>query len=244
MNKKILLLALPCLLSACSPTETSSSSPSGSETPSTAPTPTQSTTPEESVDLATKAYQQLKQIKDSANYTLFIEDDDGDFTQYFNPKAWSYTFDDGATYDGYLEDENGVYPIEVDEEGTLQNAYYDLDLMYEPVRGIYENITYSLADLTLSPLCYKDGEGDELILKDNFASNADALTLFALAGYIPDDTFFGIDQVESMSFGYDKDGNLSFTIDFLESSDRGPHHRPYQEHRDHQAANRHPNLHR
>ena len=222
MNKKILLLALPCLLFACNPTETSTSSPSGSETTSTPPTPTQSTTPEESVDLATKAYRQLKEIKDSANYTLFIEDDDGDFTQYFNPKAWSYTFDDGATYDGYLEDENGVYPIEVDEEGTLQNAYYDLDLMYEPVRGIYENITYSLADLTLSPLCYEDGEGDELILKDNFASNDDALTLFALAGYIPDDAFFGIDQVESMSFGYDNDGNLSFTIDFLESSDRGP----------------------
>lgn len=222
MNKKFLLLALPCFLAACNPDGASSSSPSGSEVASTPPTSTPSTTPMESVDLGTKAYQQLKQIKDSANYTIFIEDDDGDFTQYFNPEAWSYTFDGGATYDGYLEDENGLYPIEVDEEGALANAYYELDAMYEPVRGIYDNITYSLADLSLSPLCYGDEEGEELILKGNLANNADALVLFALAGYIPDDTFFGIDQVKAMSFGYDHDGNLSFTIDFLETSGRGP----------------------
>ena len=216
LKKKIGFFALCCLLSLTSCQEISStsapliSSPTGNNSSTTTPA---------TINYQEEILAQLNAMKKTPNYTLYIEDYDGDFIQYFNEKAWSFTFDNHLNITAYIEDENGIFPLIVDD-GVVENDYYELDDFYENIFNIYDNITYSVGDLTLDKSLYTF-DGKRMTLKD--VESTDGISLFSLCGYDPLSTSAGtrLSDVDIMYFEIDDDLKLTANITFKDGTGRG-----------------------
>ena len=55
-----------------------------------------------------------RSLKENTNYTIDVEDIDVPLSLYFNENVYSFSFDEGATLDAYIEDEIGIYPASLD----------------------------------------------------------------------------------------------------------------------------------
>lgn len=101
----------------------------------------------------------VSSLKENSNYTIHIEDDLGSLNQWFMPKFYAYNFGDGSKdfYTAYIEDDIGIYNIKINSKTKklVTYGYYEQDATTgEYVHGLYENVTYSLADLALSAKDY------------------------------------------------------------------------------------------
>ena len=216
LNKKICLLTFISIFSLISCQETDSTiGPSSSTTEDKLST---STTGGDKTD---ELLNILKTMQSDTNYTITIEDDDGIIVQYFNENVWSYSFDN-INYTAYIEDEKGIFPLYVDEEDdTVEKDYYELNLYYENIFDIYENITYSVGDITLEDTLYNKSH-NRLTLKD--VTSIDGISLFSLCGYDPTSTSAGLrlSDVDEMYFEIDEENNVTSNIIFdEETSGRG-----------------------
>lgn len=218
IKKKLCLLAFVSLISLTGCQTTSNSSTDGVKTSSTTQgNPNSSTTTHDYTD---ELISTLSTMKAVTNYTLTIDDYDGEIVQYFNEKAWSFSFDK-IDYTAYIEDENGIFPLYVDEEdGTVEKDYYELNGFYENIFGIYENITYSMSDLTLEDSLYTKSP-NRLTLKS--VESVDGINLFSLCGYDPTSTTANaqLSDVEEMYFEIDEDKKITGNIVFDNTTNRG-----------------------
>lgn len=217
MKKTNLLFLLPALFLftavSCSPNTSSENTDnlpqdsSNTDTPIASDTddekPGSSSTGDDASESEIRA--KLLALKESPNYTLEISDNYMSITQYFNPDAWSYSFDGAETYNAYIEDKEGVYELKIDESGNVKPSYYLLNEYYENIFGIYDNITYSFSDFTFAEDLYdfKDGK---LVLKD--LTSEDAYAMIGLCGY--EDTKLG--DITSIYFELKEDALSGYAV--------------------------------
>ena len=162
-----------------------------------------------------------RSLKENTNYTIDVEDIDVPLSLYFNENVYSFSFDEGATLDAYIEDEIGIYPASLDYDSDFAVDYYMQDENYDVLKDIYVNLAYSFQDLELNEEDYSFKD-NQMILKDLWGNDGQAL--FSILGFIPESDQSGLSlyDVDSIYFEMDEDKNLSYKIEWNEdSSGRG-----------------------
>ena len=162
-----------------------------------------------------------RSLKENTDYTIDVEDIDVPLSLYFNQNVYSFSFDEGATLDAYIEDEIGIYPASLDYDGDFAVDYYMQDENYDVLKDIYANLAYSFQDLGLNEEDYSFKD-NQMILKDLWGNDGQAL--FSILGFIPesDQTGLSLYDVDSIYFEMDEDKNLSYKIEWNgDSSGRG-----------------------
>lgn len=163
----------------------------------------------------------LKGMKKAQNYTANAKDDLGAMVQYFMPDFYAYMFEGvySTTMFGYCEDDIGIYQINVNFNtgNVIKQGYYEVDNYGENLKNLYDNVAYSLKDLSFKESDY-EMDGDKLYLK-NLRSN-DALVLYLMFGYQESDTTTGIyfSDVTEISFEYTADNSIEMALTFSASS--------------------------
>ncbi len=154
------------------------------------------------------------------NYTLNISDSDGDFDQYFLKDFYCFKFENQSYYTGYKEDENGIYKILANDDEVTSVGYYDVDSYTgEATKGLYENVTYSLSDLTLLPKLYRNINGAYYI-RDT--ESDEAKTWLYLCGFSDDGSVGGVtpSKVDEMCFYINDEKDIEFRIVFNKSLEK------------------------
>ena len=167
------------------------------------------------------ALEVLEEAYLAKNYTLDIQDDSGNFVQYFMSDFYAYKFESSTSYTCYKEDSTGIYKITATDEKVTDVGYYDVDSSTgEPTKGLYENVTYSLNDLTLLPSLYREINGG-YYLRDT--EGDEAKVWFYLCGFMDDGSVDNVtlSLVEEMGFYLnDNTGNIEFTMVFDSSLEK------------------------
>lgn len=187
---------------------------------STSEDPTESSTSEEK-DLLSS----LQSMKENQNYTATANDDLGSMTQYFMSDFYAYKFDgvSSTTMFGYCEDDLGIYQINVNFNTgrVIKQGYYEVDQYGNKVKGLYDNVAYSLKDLSFNTSDYEEKD-DKLYIK-NLRSD-DALVLYFMFGYQESDVYSNIyfSNVEDIYFEFTEARDIKMSLVFNASSLMNP----------------------
>lgn len=164
----------------------------------------------------------VSSLKENSNYTLHIEDDLGSLNQWFMPKFYAYNFGDSSKdiYTAYIEDDIGIYNIKINSKTNelVTYGYYEQDSTTgEYVHGLYENVTYSLADLALSAKDYSLTD-DKLYIAN--LNSDDAKVMYSIFGYVLSGSNNGYEfsNVNDMYFSLNSEKKLEFCINFKKSA--------------------------
>lgn len=171
---------------------------------------------EETID----ALETLEKAYLSKNYTMNITDSDGNFDQYFLSDFYCFKFEGKTNYTGYKEDSNGIYKIIATDTEVTSVGYYDVDSSTgDPIKGLYDNVTYSLSDLTLLPKLYRK-INDAYYIRDT--ENDEAKTWLHICGFSDDGSVGGVTAsgVGEMSFYINDEKELEFRVVFDQSLER------------------------
>lgn len=159
----------------------------------------------------------LKGMKAAQNYTASANDDLGSMVQYFMPNFYCYKFEGvySTTMFGYCEDDIGIYQINVNFNTgkVIKQGYYEVDTYGEKLKNLYDNVAYSLKDLSFKASDYEEKE-DKLYLT-NLRSN-DALVLYSVFGYTESDSTSGIyfANVSEICFAVTDNNSIEMSLTF------------------------------
>ena len=163
----------------------------------------------------------LESMKENQNYTATATDDLGSMTQYFMSDFYAYKFDgvSSTTMFGYCEDDLGIYQINVNFNTgrVIKQGYYEVDNYGNKVKGLYDNVAYSLKDLSFNASDYEEKD-DKLYIK-NLRSD-DALVLYFMFGYQESDVYSGIyfSNVEDIYFEFTETRDIEMSLVFNDAS--------------------------
>ncbi len=170
----------------------------------------------------TNIFDTLNSLKTNSNYTIHCKDDLGELNQWFMPKFYAFNFDGSSKniYTAYIEDDLGIYNVKINSASNkiVTYGYYEQDENSgDYIHGLYENVTYSLKDLTLEAKNYSLVDDKLYIANTN---SDDAKVMFSMFGYALSGSNNGyqLSNVNDMYFRYNSDKNLEFCIDFVKSA--------------------------
>lgn len=212
-SKSLLLFSSLLLLASCGGTS-SSSSPIPSSSPSSeepsAPSPS-------SVEEEKDILEEFRDLSKKVNYSIYIEDYGGNFTEVFLSDAFYYKFDDETSFTGYLTDEGGVYPFTVSSNEVVSFDYHVYDETSDSIiTDLYEAM-YSLKDCPfLEESFEKRNDGSYSV----DLSSDDAAILYMVCGFEVESSHSGmsLSDLDGMYIGRNEEGNPSISFAFNETS--------------------------
>ncbi len=181
---------------------------------------TTNVTPVDPVEEEIDALEALEKAYLAKNYTLDIQDDSGNFVQYFMSDFYAYKFEDKSIYTCYKEDNTGIYTITATDEAVTNVGFYEMDSSTgEYTKGLYENVTYSLSDLSLLPKYYREINGG-YYLRDT--EGDEAKVWFYLCGFNDDGSVGGVtlSLIDEMGFYVNEEKDIVFDMVFDSSLQR------------------------
>lgn len=219
-KKALFALSSILLLAGCSGGETpaeTSSIPSSSDVSTSSSVDSSSSSSEAQEDLL----EEFRALSKKDNYSIYIQDYGGNFTEVFLPDAFYYKFDDETSFTGYLTDEGGVYSFNVSTSEVVSFDYHVYDEYTDSIITDIYVAMYSLRDCTFLAENYEKQADGSYLVKD--LSIQDAEALYMTCGFEVESSYTGmsLSDLDSMSLVRDEDGNPALAFAFGADTGRG-----------------------